>query len=63
MRMFKENRERLCERLRADPGYQAGSVILLEGGVSETRHSSDHEPLFRQVGNLCFEQVLIASTK
>ena len=52
MRMFKENRERLCERLRADPNYQPGSVILLEGGVSEMRHSSDHEPVFRQVSKL-----------
>ncbi|KAF6029243.1 PEPD [Bugula neritina] len=48
MRMFRENRRRLCERLRADPNYQPGSVVLLEGGHSEMRHSSDHELLFRQ---------------
>ena len=53
MRMFQENRERLCERLRNAEGYQPGSVVLLEGGISEMRHSSDHELLFRQVLYFC----------
>ncbi|XP_067937920.1 xaa-Pro dipeptidase-like [Watersipora subatra] len=48
MRMFEENRTRLCEALRTAEGYQPGSVVVLQGGESEMRHSSDHEPLFRQ---------------
>jgi len=49
MEMFKENRERLCARLRQAAGYEAGSVVLLEAGHSEMRYCSDHEPVFRQV--------------
>ncbi|TEB20248.1 putative hydrolase [Perkinsus sp. BL_2016] len=29
-------------------GAPAGSVVLLQGGASETRHETDHECLFRQ---------------
>lgn len=52
MELFKQNRERLCEALRQAPGYQPGSVVLLEGGHAEMRDSSDHEILFRQVSKL-----------
>lgn len=45
--LFAENRARLCAALIA-AGAPAGSVILLQGGASETRHETDHECLFRQ---------------
>ncbi|XP_060066154.1 xaa-Pro dipeptidase-like [Ylistrum balloti] len=44
--LFKINRRRLCERLRDK--VPKGAIVLLQGGESETRHSSDHEPVFRQ---------------
>ena len=49
MEMFKENRDRLCQRLRDNPKVPKGAIVILQGGISETRHCSDHEPLFRQV--------------
>ncbi|KAH9495541.1 hypothetical protein Btru_013529 [Bulinus truncatus] len=48
MELFQENRKRLCERLKATGKVPSGSYVLLQGGVSETRNDSDHEPLFRQ---------------
>ncbi|CAH1780537.1 unnamed protein product [Owenia fusiformis] len=48
MSLHKENRQRLCERLRNAPGYQKGSLVLLQGGESKLRYCSDHEPVFRQ---------------
>eukprot|EP00897_Mesotaenium_endlicherianum_P000203 jgi/Mesen1/10183/ME000076S09693 len=50
MSMYRGNRERLCSELRSSPktaGKVAG-VVLLKGGEQETRHCTDHEPLFRQ---------------
>lgn len=47
--LFKCNRKRLCERLQANKNVPKGAIVLLQGGESETRHCSDHEPLFRQV--------------
>ena len=41
------NRARLSAALRG-LGCPTGSVVLLAGGASETRHETDHEPLFRQ---------------
>lgn len=46
--LFTENRKRLAERLRATNKVPAGAYVLLQGGESETRHCSDHEPIFRQ---------------
>uniref|UniRef100_A0A0B6ZVL4 Xaa-Pro dipeptidase n=1 Tax=Arion vulgaris TaxID=1028688 RepID=A0A0B6ZVL4_9EUPU len=48
MELFQLNRDRLCERLRATGNVPAGAIVLLQGGVAETRNDSDHEPLFRQ---------------
>lgn len=51
MGMFAENRGRLCKRLRSlqESGkIPAGAIVILQGGINETRHCSDHEPLFRQ---------------
>lgn len=47
--LFKTNRQTLCERLRKIKQIPANSYVLLQGGESETRYCSDHEPLFRQV--------------
>ncbi|VDI06320.1 Xaa-Pro dipeptidase [Mytilus galloprovincialis] len=44
--LFQENRQRLCERLKGK--VQSGAIVLLQGGESQTRYCSDHEPLFRQ---------------
>ena len=41
------NRARLAAALRA-AGAPAGSLVLLAGGPSTSRHETDHEPLFRQ---------------
>jgi hypothetical protein len=52
MEMFAENRERLCKRLRCLAGsgkIPTGAIVILQGGPSETRFCSDHEPIFRQV--------------
>lgn len=48
MELFAQNRKRLCESLRATGKVPAGAIVLLQGGVFETRNCSDHEPLFRQ---------------
>ncbi|PVD20999.1 hypothetical protein C0Q70_19163 [Pomacea canaliculata] len=48
MDVFKENRNRLCDRLSNNPEVPRGAIVLLQGGESETRYCSDHEPLFRQ---------------
>lgn len=44
--VFGANRRKLCQALR-NAGYKDGSVVL-QGGRSETRYDSDHEPIFRQ---------------
>uniref|UniRef100_A0A0L8HN83 Xaa-Pro dipeptidase n=1 Tax=Octopus bimaculoides TaxID=37653 RepID=A0A0L8HN83_OCTBM len=46
--LFKTNRRNLCERLKKIKQIPANSYVLLQGGESETRYCSDHEPLFRQ---------------
>ncbi len=50
MEMYAQNRARLCTVLREDTrlGVPLG-VALLQGGVQQARHDTDHEPLFRQV--------------
>ncbi|XP_059152163.1 xaa-Pro dipeptidase-like [Physella acuta] len=48
MELFKQNRARLCERLKATGKVPEKSYVLLQGGVADTRNDSDHEPLFRQ---------------
>jgi Xaa-Pro dipeptidase len=46
--LFKVNRQRLCETLRGHQTLPSDSIVLLQGGTSEMRYCSDHEPLFRQ---------------
>ncbi|CAF1291995.1 unnamed protein product [Adineta ricciae] len=48
MELFKLNRQRLCEALRAHRTLPPDSFVFLQGGTSEMRYCSDHEPLFRQ---------------
>lgn len=54
MELFKQNRTRLCERLKATEKVPAKSYVLLQGGVADTRNDTDHEPLFRQVNLFTF---------
>jgi len=49
MLMFKQNRDRLCERLRKNPKVPKGAIVVLQGGEADTRNCSDNEPVFRQV--------------
>ena len=49
MQLFALNRSNLLSRLRKDADLDKSSIVLLQGGEAETRHCTDHEPLFRQV--------------
>ena len=42
------NRDRLVKELRKDENTKGG-IVVLQGGESETLHSSDREVAFRQV--------------
>lgn len=46
MSLHRKNRERLLVRLRNKK--VSSGMIVLQGGESQTRHDTDHEPLFRQ---------------
>lgn len=46
--MHAKNRERLCNRLKANSKYQTGSIVVLQGGEDRTRDSSDTGIVFRQ---------------
>eukprot|EP00051_Salpingoeca_urceolata_P026513 m.477614 g.477614 ORF g.477614 m.477614 type:complete len:503 (-) comp20885_c0_seq1:124-1632(-) len=46
--MYAENRRRLTQRLQDAEGVPAGAVAVFQGGASNFRYDSDHEPLFRQ---------------
>ncbi|XP_013417625.1 xaa-Pro dipeptidase-like [Lingula anatina] len=48
MELHKENRKRLCERLRANKNVPKNSVVVMQGGESATQYCSDTELLFRQ---------------
>ena len=47
MTMHAGHRERLIARFQT-PDTPANAVLLFEGGHAETRHETDHEPVFRQ---------------
>lgn len=47
-KLYKINRERLCERLKNVKDVTKNAYVLLKGGESTTRFCSDHEPIFRQ---------------
>jgi Xaa-Pro dipeptidase len=46
--MHAEARQKLLKRFTAGGAVPAGSVLLFQGGATETRHETDHEKLFRQ---------------
>jgi Xaa-Pro dipeptidase len=47
--VFAQNRQRLWKSLFDKEGQNTvGMVIYMQGGLSETRFDSDHEPIFRQ---------------
>ena len=50
--LYASNRAKLLAALRSHLGLGLGAcanvVVYLEGGISETRHATDHEPMFRQ---------------
>ena len=46
--LFVGNRERLSAKLKESVDT-AESLVYLQGGPSETRFDTDHEPIFRQV--------------
>ena len=52
MKLFAHNRKSLLDRLRKLNDLPKSSIVVLEGGKSETRHCTDHEKLFRQVRHL-----------
>ena len=45
MTLYADNREKLVRSLSTKNNC---GIILLEGGKQETRHDTDHEPIFRQ---------------
>lgn len=47
MSLHAENRQRLVQALK-NSGAKENSIVFLQGGASENRHDTDHEPLFRQ---------------
>ena len=47
MTMHAGHRDRLIARFQT-PDTPANAVLLFEGGHAETRHETDHEPVFRQ---------------
>lgn len=49
MELFQENRERLCERLRAREDVKPGAVVILQGGEQTQRYCTDTDVVFRQV--------------
>lgn len=46
--MFRENRERVCDGLRARPDVLPEALILLQGGDSIPLYNTDVEYVFRQ---------------
>ena len=55
MNLFALNRQNLLNRLRKLPNLPKSSIVVLEGGKSQTRHDTDHEDVFRQVKfQFCF---------
>ncbi|MED6264677.1 hypothetical protein CHARACLAT_017132, partial [Characodon lateralis] len=46
--LFLENRQRLCQGLKAKDGLEPKSVVLLQGGEQSQRYCTDTDVLFRQ---------------
>jgi Xaa-Pro dipeptidase len=48
MSLYRANRLRLIESIKAKIGVKMRGIIFLEGGKQTTRYDTDHEPVFRQ---------------
>ena len=51
MELHRENREKLCRRMREkleSMGQDGNGEVLLQGGEEHNRYDTDHTPLFRQ---------------
>uniref|UniRef100_A0A4W5KIJ9 Xaa-Pro dipeptidase n=1 Tax=Hucho hucho TaxID=62062 RepID=A0A4W5KIJ9_9TELE len=46
--LFAENRQRLCQGMKAKDGVASKSVIVLQGGEQKQRYCTDTDMLFRQ---------------
>ena len=49
MKLFANNRKRLCQKLKDNKTLQPNSVIVLEGGRQTARYCTDTDIVFRQV--------------
>ena len=54
MKLFANNRKRLCQELKKIKSLPNHSVILLQGGEQTQQYSSDTDIVFRQVCFLFF---------
>lgn len=53
--LYSENRAKLVQALQnSNSTIPRSSLVFLQGGPSETRFDSDHEPLFRQESYFCY---------
>jgi Xaa-Pro dipeptidase len=48
MSLYAENRQRVVAALLSRLANGSSGIILMQGGSQETRHDTDHEPVFRQ---------------
>ncbi len=48
--MHQEHRAKVLDHMRA-AGVVPGGLILVQGGETNERHDTDHEPIFRQESN------------
>lgn len=51
MKLFANNRKRLCKELRKIKNIPQNSIILLQGGEQTQLYSSDTDLIFRQVNS------------
>ena len=54
MELFRENRERLCKRLKDREDVKPGAVVVLQGGEQTQRYCTDTDVVFRQVQCMIF---------
>lgn len=53
MELFSENRQKLCDRLKARDDVKAGALVILQGGEQSQRYCTDTDVVFRQVAATC----------
>jgi len=59
MKLFANNRKKLCKELKKLKNLPNKSVVLLQGGEQTQLHCTDRDVVFRQV---CFNIFVIFST-